>query len=192
MWGTKVKSKLRWVTDSKSAITRVKEITDVGHWPTKQPNNVDLLEQIKVLYSSTIRQKISPTWVKGHQTASQNLTSQTDFDIIRNNHVDELATWYRNQRPQPQLKESTDHISETKISVLLNGVRLTGNIDTCIQYHINGYHLRDYLQSRKGWSNDRWDLIEMETFRVVYKTLPFTQQVFQTKSIFDQWPVGTN
>ena len=108
MWGTKVKCKLRWVSDSKSAITRVKEITAVGHRPTKQPNNADLLEQIKA-YSSTIRQTIRPTWVKGHQTASQNPTSETDFDTIRNNHADELATWYRNQSSRPQSKESTDH-----------------------------------------------------------------------------------
>jgi hypothetical protein len=38
--GTKVRCKLRWLTDRKSAITRVKEITDVGHRPTKPPKKL--------------------------------------------------------------------------------------------------------------------------------------------------------
>jgi hypothetical protein len=69
---------------------------------------------------------------------------------------------------------------------------MVGQFDSSVRYHINGYHLREYLQSKKKWSNRVWDTIDVEMFGAFYKRLPFPKQVAYTKFAFDQWPVGTN
>ena len=191
LWGSRVCCKLRWATDSKAAVSRVQAQSDTScPAATKQPSNADYLSQIAG-YQKILRRKIRPQWIKGHQTADNTAISQTSRDIHRNNRADYLATWYRQQSTKPQSVERTDHVPESQISVILNGKRMVGQFDSSIRYHINGYHLREYLQSKKEWSHRVWNTIDVERFGAFYKRLPFPKQVAYTKFAFDQWPVGT-
>jgi hypothetical protein len=52
-----------------------------------------------------------------------------------------------------------------------------------LQYHIVGYHLRQYMQSQQNWT-------DLELFSMFYCHMPTRDQVAHTKFIFDQWLTG--
>jgi hypothetical protein len=83
-----------------------------------------------------------------------------------------------------------DHPFAQRISISLNGIRLTSQFDECIRYHINGYHLRQYMQSKRHWNDRAWESIDFDLFGKHYNSLTAPMQVFQTKLSHDQLPLG--
>ena len=164
-WGTRCKCKLRWVTDSKSAIKNVSNL----HLQRRQPPNPDYMG-INRSGTTSLRRQVTPVWVKGHQIARDD-SSVKSFDIKRNNHVDTLATWYREQPTKRQSSESSDHAWESRISIVINGVRLVSQVEESIRFHINGYHLRTYTQSKYRWSNSTWNRIDVEVLGRFFRRL---------------------
>ena len=144
LWGKRHKCDFRWVTDSKAAISKVEHQTTKTTKKMRQPSNADYLGIIKA-ETSSLRRRFRPVWVKGHQNTSRN--DAQSKDIKRNNHVDQLATWYRNQQSYRQSVEHTDHTPEAKVTISVNGIRVVGQEEATLRYHINGYHLRQYIQS---------------------------------------------
>jgi hypothetical protein len=151
------------------------------------PPDSDLLTLISALMSE-IRRSIHMTWVKGHQDQIK-AYSQLSKEAQLNMSADFLATRYRLRgklKPTPHI----DHPQFQHISLVMNGIRLTSHIDSCLRYHINGYHLRRHLQSKRRWTDRTWELIDFDLFGRHYQRLDSSRQVFQTKLSHDQLPLG--
>ncbi|KAI2501345.1 hypothetical protein MHU86_13143 [Fragilaria crotonensis] len=162
--------KLRWVTDSKTAISNVtKQLHPEANRSTKQPDNADYLAIIKA-GNRSIRRIAKPVWIKGHQTVptAGAISTRRTQDIISNNRADYLATWYRDQSGKRQARERTDHVDEAQISISINGKRLAKN----------------------RWSNTTWDKLDLEGLGAYHTKLPANAQITHTKFMFDQWHTG--
>jgi hypothetical protein len=125
-------------------------------------------------------------WIKGHQDSStRNLSVPARLNI----EADSLASGYRtigSLRSRP----SYEQIHSQQCSISVNHQRLTGQFDECIRYHVNGYHLRQYLQAKKSWSDEVWDTIDLQLFGRHYCRLSPRQQITRTKFVHDQLPLG--
>jgi hypothetical protein len=182
----------RWVCDSKAAISNATKVTDSTRSVQSQPNHADYLGIIRET-ATQLNQPIEPVWVRGHQKRpKEGETVSSATDIRHNDQVDKLATWYREESKKSQSTATKAHDSGSIISVFLNKIRLVSHIEDSIRYHINGYHLRQYTQYKHGWTNATWDSVDFEMFGNFYTSLSASDQVHQTKFIFDQQPVGVN
>lgn len=186
-WGSKPKCKFRWVCDSKAALSNVNKHTTVPAPRRRQPENADFLSQIRWMKRESGIQP-SQKWIKGHQPRKS--AGSKSHDVQRNNRADELATWFRDSRISGQSREKTEHVPEERVSVSINGVRQVGQVEACIRFHINGYHLRSYLQSQYWWSNKEWDMIDIKVLGQFCRSLIPTKQVAHTKLMNDQRHTG--
>jgi hypothetical protein len=150
MWGLRHRCSFRWVCDSTSAISRVNRFCRRGSKTTRMPNDADLLSLIKSLLGE-LRRKFTPVWVKGHQD-SLSAYEKLPLSARLNIDADFLTTRYR-QRGRLKSKERIDHEPAQLCSISINGRRLTGQYDASIRFHINGYHLRRYIQGQNSWSD---------------------------------------
>jgi hypothetical protein len=191
LWGTQHKCKLRWVTDSKAAMSNVNKALDDSRLTKRQPNNPDLLAIIHTEINS-FRRRIKPIWVKGHQnsTGGNQSNGNSHHDVQGNNRADELATWYREASGKRQSIESIDHVGESQVSISVNGTRLVSQVEGCIRYHIDGYHLRQYLQVANKWTDRTWETIDVEVLGAYLKRLDAKSQIARTKFVFNQWHTG--
>lgn len=119
--------------------------------------------------------------VINRHTQRTNVRGRRYNDIISNNKADELATWYREVSGKRQSIESTDHVPGTQISISINSVRIVGQVDSCLRYHINGYHLRRYTQSKYKWNDQTWNCIDVEALGRYHSRLPPAEQIAHTK-----------
>ena len=103
--------------------------------------------------------------------------------------ADFLATRYRKQG-RLKSKEKLSHEAAQKCSISIKGVRLTGNYDDIIRYHINGYHLRSYLQETNHWSDQVWEEVDFKVFGDNFRRLRPSRQVTHMKLIHNQLPLG--
>ncbi len=101
-----------------------------------------------------------------------------------------LGTCYR-LRGRFRTSPRVDHVPKQQISILLNGTRLISKFDKCIRYHINGYHLRQYIQEMQGWDNKVWELVDFRSFGKYFCSLQPTRQVTHMKVVHGQHPQGT-
>ena len=178
---------LRWVTDSKPAISNVTKSTQT--LPSKtQRGSADYLAMIRESYAK-LPFVPSSVWVKGHQT--RNCTT-TSADVDRNNRADSLATWYREDSGKSQSSEKVDHVPSSLISISIMGKRLTNQIESCLRFHVNSYHLRHYLQNKFEWADSIWDSLDWESAGMFNRRLPAPEKAFHTKLAFDQLNVGTS
>ncbi|KAI2489451.1 hypothetical protein MHU86_25142 [Fragilaria crotonensis] len=187
-WGLRHTCTFRWFTDSKSAISKIKRITRHGAIAGRQPYEADLLTSIQSLLKE-IRRKITFRWIKGHQDNLQSY-SKLPRSVQMNIDADFLATRYR-KRGKLRPSQKIDHQPEQRISFSINGVRVTSQYDDCIRYHVNGYHLRRYMQEKKQWSDITWNDIDFELFGTHFRRLTAAQQIHQMKAVHDQLPLGT-
>jgi hypothetical protein len=135
-----------------------------------------------------IRRPITPEWIKGHQDHLCPY-SRLPFWAKLNVDADFLAARYRdNGRLKPS--QNTDHHDRQQVSLSIQGVRITSHIDSCIRFHINGYHLRQYLQEKRKWSDSTWDSVDFESFGRHFQRLSPPHQIAHMKFVHDQQPLG--
>ncbi len=185
LWGTGFKCNFRWVCDSKSAIFNVSKHTKAFATPRIQPSNVDYLAQIRHLKSS-LGSSVKPKWNKGHQSTSR----RSSNDVLRNNWADELATEHRDLSTRKQSRERTGHVPEAKVSVKINGVIQVSQVEACLRFHINGYHMRHHLQNRYQWSDGEWDSIDLTLLGQFCRSLTPANHTAQVKFMNDQRHTG--
>ena len=90
------------------------------------------------------------------------------------------------------LKQLTIKMVNRPVSILLNGPPLTSkNYNSMIWYHINGYHLCQYMQKKNGWTDSSWTLIDFGIFGQHFKRLWPKHQVTHTKRTHGQLPLIT-
>ncbi|KAI2503242.1 hypothetical protein MHU86_11179 [Fragilaria crotonensis] len=158
-WGLKHRSRFKWITDSKAALSKVRLITRRGWRATRQPNEADLLSIIASLLQE-LRCKVVYAWIKGHQDRLNSYDS-LPFLVRLNVSADFLATRYR-LRGKLKSSQRVDHDPSQKISISIHGCRLTSQYDDCLRFHINGYHLRQYIQDKRKWSDKVWDDVDFD------------------------------
>jgi hypothetical protein len=135
-----------------------------------------------------IRRVVAFRWVKGHQD-SLNSYDQLPREARLNIDADYLATRYR-LRGKLKSTPKVDHHPSQRISISILGTRLTAQYDECICYHINGYHVKQYMQERKHWDDNTWKMIDLGRFGQHFKRLAPAQQTRHMKLVHDQLPLG--
>ena len=150
------------------------------------PPDADLIAVIRT-HLVLIKCQFKHRWIKGHQDTSSTRTLSLPAKL--NIEADSLASGYRTTGSL-QSRSSCIHILSQQCSISINNQRLTGQFDECIRYHVNGYHLRRYLQDKKCWSDEVWDTIDLQLFGKHYCCLPSRQQITRTKFVHDQLPLG--
>lgn len=186
-WGLRHRCSFRIITDSRSALAKIRHILKRHGLESRQPPESDLLMMIHSLLRE-IRRKVSFRWTKGHQDSIASYAS-LPRDARMNVDADFLATRYR---LRGKLKSSShiDHYPEQRISISIQGIRLTSQLDSCIRYHVNGYHLKQYMLERKGWNEDIWNSIDFGLFGQHTRSLSSSHRVLKMKMVHDQLPLG--
>jgi hypothetical protein len=159
LWGLKHRCRFRWMVDSKAAISQVLTIaTRVSHRLCRAPNKSDYLMLIRALHKE-LGKPLESVWVKGHQDEGEQY-DQLGTSAKHIVDVDALATWYRESIPSPP-QINRDHVPEELISISIQGQRLSSHIDDMVvRYQVNGYYLRQYIQSKKKqWKDATWNLV---------------------------------
>lgn len=184
-WGIRHKARFTWLCDSKAAISRVRRFA------TRQPSrnmppDADIISMIRT-HLASIKCKFKSCWIKGHQDSEPNrpLSMQATLNIA----ADLLASGYRTCGSLTS-RPGCEHVHSQQCSISINNQRITGQYDECIRYHVNGYHLRRYLQEKKNWSDHEWDTIDLHTFGKHYCRLSSRHQITRTKFVHDQLPLG--
>jgi hypothetical protein len=186
-WNTRHRCKFRWIVDSRAAIQRVTRHTQRGHRKGTPPDDLDLMTII-IHQTRNIHRPIQISWTKGHQDdkiSYDNLPLRARLNI----DADFLATRYKHSG-NLKANEKTDHQDEQQISISINGTRIQSQVDACIRFHVNGYHLRQYMQSKHNWTNSVWNEIDFESFGAHFRSLPTHHQTSHMKHVHDQQPLG--
>lgn len=151
------------------------------------PDDADLIVSIIRAYQLHLRTRIRIHWVKGHQdttTKQSTLSLASCLNIL----ADALATNYCKLGRLKSIK-SVAHESEQGLSIAVNGIRLTSQYNESIRFNINGYHLRNYLQEKKGWTNKGWESVNFYTFGKHFCRLQPHQQSTWMKFVHTQLPI---
>ena len=186
-WGLRHRSRFHWYCDSKAAIARVKRFAMSTSYRTKMPDDADLVSIISTCHQN-LRTLIRIHWVKGHQDEG-NSKRPLSFASSLNIKADALATEYRKTgRLKPTC--SVLHELDQGCSISINGERVTSQYDDSIRFHVNGYHLRQYVQEKQGWSDSVWDSVDFYTFGQHFRRLKPQQQVTWMKFVHSQLPTG--
>jgi hypothetical protein len=186
-WGLRHRCKIRWLADCKAAPSRVRRLLRRDYRPGRQPNDSDLISIIQSAIRD-IRRPLTPEWIKGHQDYSCPY-SRLPFPAKLNVDADFLALRYREDgRLKPS--QLTDHHKGQQVSLSIQGVRITSHLDSCIRFHINGYHLRQFLQKKRKWSDSTWETVDFESFGRHFRRLSPSHQIAHMKLVHDQQPLG--
>jgi hypothetical protein len=188
-WGLRHRCKFRWLVDSRVAINRVTFVTRKDFRPHTQPDNNDYLSVIADLHKE-LRRPITQVWIKSHQDDTTKHTSLSE-DAKLNVDADKLATEFH-KKPRAHPICSTAHLPTTKISISINKTRYFGNVDANLRFHINGGYLKNYLQTKHGWTNAVWNSIVMQAFGRHLKKLSLSQKTTHLKFIHNLQPLGIN
>ena len=186
-WGMRHRCSFRWYTDSRSAINRINRFARRTSRPRGMPSDVDLISII----STSLRQLRRPfisNWVKAHQdsvAAYESLPLPARLNI----DADFLATRYRSHG-RLQQTEAVDHQPSQQCSIYINGKPVISQFDANIRFHINGYHLRQYVQQANGWNDQTWDDIDFYNLGTHLKRLSPSHHTQQIKLIHDYLPLG--
>ena len=186
-WGLKHKCRYRWIVDSKAAISKVTVVTRVSHQLRRAPDNSDYLMVIRSLRRE-LGKPIEPIWVKGHQdedTSYEELSASAKHNV----DADTLATWYRDSLPSaPQAQK--EHIAEELFSLTIQGTRYSTKVADHIRYHVNGYYIRQFMQSKHHWNDKTWNKVNIRALFQYRKKLQPKDQHWMVKLIHDQLPFG--
>jgi hypothetical protein len=160
-WGLRHKCRIRWLTDSKAAISRVEFLTRRFHRTTKAPEDHDYMTAVREL-SRSLGRRLKTEWINDHQD------ERTPYDILSrdaklNIDADNLAT--RHQLGKTRIpKEATPHLKEQRISVVIDGQRYPSQASAQIRFHINGSNLKHYLTHKLHWSEATWEKVDTHNF----------------------------
>ena len=185
-WGIRHRCHFNWYCDSKAAISRVRRFSLRSSVFRRMPPDADLLSIIRQS-TLALRRSIRRIWVKGHQdNRSQHLLS---IPAQLNIAADALATEYR---LHGSLNSSAKiaHRNQQQCSISINGSRLTSQYNECIRYHVNGYHLRRYIQEKYDWPDSVWDDVDFVLFGSHFRRLNPRLQITRSKIVHDQLPLG--
>ena len=188
-WGISHRARYSWLCDSKSALKQVRQLQYHKTKKRQQPNNVDILSLISESLP-LLGRRVEGHWVKAHQDDDHPYDELSRAARL-NVDADRLATWYRDHKTLPQTRQSTSHAPGTAVSISIGHTRLTGNFDSSIRQHVNGYQARQYIKDARDWDDATFDNVDWHNFGQHFKALPITARIQRTKLIHRWQPVGT-
>ena len=59
-----------------------------------------------------------------------------------------------------------------------------------MRFHVNGYHLKQYMTESNGWTNVVWNEVDFVVFGSHFRRLQPSRQAFQMKIVHNQLPTG--
>ena len=185
-WGIRHKCRFIWHCDSKAALSRVRKHATRSSFRRKMPPDCDLISLI-LSFSTSIKRNIRRCWVRGHQDSRMNepLSLAAKLNIT----ADALATEYR-LNGLLKSSEKLDHLDLQLCSICIKGVRLTSQFDESVRHHVNGYHLRRYIQEKHSWSDQVWNDVDFHVFHSHYRRLSSRLQITRMKIVHNQLPLG--
>ena len=72
----------------------------------------------------------------------------------------------------------------SRLSLLINGQRVTAHYKASIRFHVNGTRLRRFLQTSRGWTDNIWNTIDYQGLGYVYKKQTHNTKRQVTKLIY--------
>jgi hypothetical protein len=180
-----------WI-DSTSALRRLTHLRSQTSRHRSYPADADLSSHVRWLWSQLPAFTPSLQWVKAHQDDRATFTSlphSAKLNII----ADNLATTYLQQTaPTFRPRNNPLFFPSSKISLLVNGQRITTKYSSYIRFHINGTLQRRYLQQRQPeWQSDRvWILLDMEGFGLAFRMLDVTARLSVSKMTHGWYNTG--
>ena len=57
-----------------------------------------------------------------------------------------------------------------------------------MRFHVNGYHLKQYMTESNGWTNVVWNEVDFVVFGSHFRRLQPSRQAFQMKIVHNQLP----
>ena len=106
------------------------------------------------------------------------------FKARLNIYADFLATRY--SRTTPRVNHQTGQV----VSIQIHGRQIMSQYDSCIRYHVNGYHLRQSMQDKHSWSDSTWEDVDFGLFGQHFRRRRPHHQVTHMKRVHDQLPIG--
>lgn len=128
---------------------------------------------------------IQISWIKGHQDEK---CAYDKLSLRARLNVDADHDTGSGENSNPTKIPNTS--KNKKISISINGIRIQSQFDPCIRFHVNGYHLRQFMQSKNQWPNSVWKEIDFKSFGSHFHSLPQHQQTSHIKHVHDQQPLG--
>jgi ribonuclease HI len=187
-WGLRHRCHFTWTTDSKAAISKVTISTAQAaqhnqRYPARS-DNVTTIQELK----KELRHLIKMQWIKGHQDDDkpyEELLREARYNV----DADELATKHRLlQVSQPMRK--TAHLPSQRISLTINGTRYPGNWDSNLQWSINGFYLKQFLQQKHKWDETIWQTINFSIVKQFYGSKGASKQRQWFKFMHNLQPLG--
>ena len=181
-----------WI-DSTGALSRIEEFTRPTPNHCQYPDDADILSHIKWLRAELQEFVHRCQWVKAHQdtdTPYKDLPWPARLNVM----ADSLATaFYNNMDQRTQPSRNPQFFPSSRVSLLVNGQRITANPAAAIRFHINGTRHRQFLQqTRTGWNKDSvWNSIDFESFGGAYKTISPTLRPKISKLVHGWLNTGT-
>ena len=101
-------------------------------------------------------------------------------------------SWQRyRQRGRLRSTAQLDHFPGQQCCLYINGVPVTSQYDECIRFHVNGYHLRQYVQQQNGWNDRTWNDVDFHIFGKFHKRLRQALREYHLKLVHDLLPLGS-
>ena len=149
------------MVDSTSAISRFQSLRFNKTPARSYPDDADVISHVNWLWAQLSEFVHTLKWVKGHQDALDPLL-RPSLELRLNIMADSLATEFYHSTTSSITRPHTNPLffPTTRVSLTVNGQRVTANPSEAIRFHINGTNHRRYLQTTKpGWHNNKvWEL----------------------------------
>ena len=175
------------MVDSTAAISRVPKFLKWGHLRRgRQPPDIDVLSLISKCYNKLGKRVRIRRVINAHQdSAEETVIAKLSVPAQLNIKADHLATEYR-LHGRKRSSANLDHHPGQGISFSILGQRIPSQYDNPIRFHVNGYHLRQYLQERHGWTDKVWQEVDFPRFSQHLKRHPLTKSISHLTFVHDQ------
>jgi hypothetical protein len=168
-------------------ISEVKVTTRVSHQLRRAPNNSDYLMVIRSLCRE-LGKPIETIWVKGHQDND----IHTKHSARPRNTTSTSTPWLHSIgivcRVHLKLKRNT--LRRNYSCSLSKAPEYSTKVDEHIRYHVNGYYIRQYMQSKNRWTDKTWTKVNMPALSRYKCQLQPKDQHWMIKLIHNQLPLG--
>jgi hypothetical protein len=179
--------------DSSSAGRHIQRLLRQENGKRKYPSDFDIISHIQWLWGKipAVIHKLS--WVKAHQD-SQRPYEELARNAQLNIQADRLATqYYENMSRNQRVSQANPlFFPASKVSLIVNGQRVTAQAKETLRFHITGTKMREFLQTKHpSWKDTTWNAIDFEGFGMALKQLDLIQQFRVIKYATGWWNTGT-
>jgi hypothetical protein len=152
------------------------------------PHDPDLLSHIQWLWQRLSMVKHNIGWVKSHQDSKapyHQLPRNAQLNILADSLATEFLTNPQTTRYRP--KANPFFFPSCRISLTVNGQRVTAFPQEAIRFHINGTRLRQHYQkTNRHWEDSVWKTIDITGLGSALKSTAIPKR-FQICKMMHGW-----